>query len=135
MHESKQYSIHGERGTSLSGLIFLLAIVGVIAVFAMKVFPSFVEYRSIQNAVTAAKALNGSVREMQESFDKNVQVSNITALSGRDLVISKESGQPEISFKYEKRIPLVANVSLLIDYAGTTDKSGVVAERAVTAAK
>jgi hypothetical protein len=33
----------------------------------------------------------------------------------------------QVSFAYEKRIPLAGNVSLLIDFAGTTDPSGVVA--------
>jgi hypothetical protein len=36
----------------------------------------------------------------------------------------------EVSFAYEKRIPLAGNVSLLIDFAGTTDPSGVVAAKA-----
>ena len=47
---------------------------------------------------------------------------------GSDLVVSKDSGRTEIGFAYEKRIPLFGNVSLLIDYAGTTDPSGVAPE-------
>ena len=121
--------LQAQRGVSLSGLIVVLAIIGVIAIFAMKVFPTFLEYRAIKNSIVAAKATNGTVRDIQASFDKNADINTITAIKGTDLIISKETGETEISFAYEKRIPLAGNVSLGIDYAGTTDKSGVVPDK------
>jgi Tfp pilus assembly protein PilE len=135
MQTEKQHFINAQRGVSLSGLIFVLAIVGVLAVFALKVVPTYAEYSAIKGAIVKAKATGGTVREMQQSFDKNAEINNVSAISGRDLVISRDSGEPEISFAYEKRIPLAGNVSLLIDYAGTTDKSGMVAAKPDTAAK
>ena len=125
--------LHAQRGISLSGLIVVLAGLGVIAIFAMKVFPTFLEYRAIKNSIVAAKATGGTVREIQASFDKNADINTITAIKGTDLIISKDTGETEISFAYEKRIPLAGNVSLVIDYAGTTDKRGVVAEKPATA--
>jgi type II secretory pathway pseudopilin PulG len=121
--------LHAQRGVSLSGLIVVLAVLGVVGIFAMKVFPTFLEYRAIKNSIVAAKATNGTVREIQQSFDKNADINTITAIKGTDLIISKDTGETEISFAYEKRIPLAGNVSLVIDYAGTTDKSGVVPEK------
>lgn len=121
--------LHAQRGVSLSGLIVVLAGIGVIAIFAMKVFPTFLEYRAIKNSIVAAKATNGTVRDIQSSFDKNADINTITAIKGTDLIISKETGQTEISFAYEKRIPLAGNVSLVIDYAGTTDPRGIVPEK------
>lgn len=130
-----QVSRKSQRGVSLSGLIFVVAILGVIAVFAMRVVPSFLEYRSIKKSIEMAKASGGSVQDMRTSFDKNADVGYITTIAGRDLVFSRESGQTEISFEYEKRLPLAGNVSLVIDYSGTTDPSGVVATAPETAAK
>lgn len=134
MYQPKQVSAAAERGFSLSGLIVVLAVFGLVAVFAMKVAPTYLEYRSIQGAIVKAKAEGGSVAEMQRSFDKNAEINNISAINGHDLVISRDSGEPEISFAYEKRIPLASNVSLVIDYAGTTDKSGVVAANTAASA-
>ncbi len=130
MFGSKQEFLNRQRGISLSGLIVVLAIIAVIALVVMKVFPTFVEYRAIKSSIVAAKATNGTVREIQQSFDKNADINAIDAIKGTDLIISKDTGETEISFEYEKRIPLFANVSLLIDYAGTTDKSGVVPQKA-----
>jgi hypothetical protein len=122
-------SLHYQHGVSLSGLIVVLAVLGVFAITAMKVFPSVLEYRAIKNAIVSAKAAGGSVRDIQNSFDKNAEVNDIDAIRGADLVISKDTGETEIGFAYEKRVPLFGNVSLLIDYAGTTDKSGVAPEK------
>lgn len=130
----KQYFINAERGVSLSGLVLVLIVIGLVAVFALKVSPSYIEYRAIKSAIAKAKADGGSVAEMQSSFDKAADINSISTIRGKDLVISKDSGEPEISFAYEKRVPLFTNVSLVIDYTGTTDKSGVIAAQTAASA-
>jgi len=122
---------NSQRGVSLSGLIFVVAIVGVIGVFGMRTVPSFLEYKAIKNSIGIAKASGGSVQEMRTVFDRNADVAYITTVAGRDLVFTRDNGQVEISFAYEKRLPIAGNVSLVIDYSGTTDPSGVVAEAPV----
>lgn len=130
----KHYRINAESGVSLSGLIVVLAVIGAVALVAIKVTPAVIEYRAVKQSIASAKASGGSTREIQQAFDKNADINSIDAIKGRDLVIDRDSGSPEISFRYEKRVPLVANVSLLFDFSGTTDPSGNVAE-AATAAK
>ncbi len=124
-----------EAGVSLSGLIVVLMVLGGLAVLAMKVFPAWVEYRSIKNAIVAAKAAGDGTREIQQAFARNAEINNITAIGAKDLVITRDNGQADVSFAYEKRIPLAGNVSLMIDFAGTTNPSGEVAARADVAAK
>ena len=131
----RQAGMGREAGVSLSGLIVVLVVLGAMALVAMKVFPAWAEYRSIKNAIVQAKAAGNGNREMQQAFERNAEINNITAISSRDLVITRDNGQAEVSFAYEKRIPLAGNVSLLIDFAGTTDPSGEVAAKAETTAK
>jgi Tfp pilus assembly protein PilE len=135
MQGSKQYFQNAQRGVSLTGLIFVLAVIGVVAVFAMKVFPTFIEYRAVKDGIAAAKATRGTVAEMKETFNKNADINRIDSIFARDLVFNKEGGETEISFAYRKQIPIAGNVSLLIDYAGTTAKNGVVAANPEAAAK
>ena len=129
----RQAGMGREAGVSLSGLIVVLVVLGALALVAMKVFPAWAEYRSIKNAIVQAKAAGNGNREMQQAFERNAEINNITAISSRDLVITRDNGEAEVSFAYEKRIPLAGNVSLLIDFAGTTDPSGQVAAKAETA--
>ena len=135
MQGSKQVFPNAQRGVSLSGLIFVLAIIGVVAVLAMKVLPSFIEYRAVKEAIVQVKTGGGTAREMQISFNKNADINRIDAIEGKDLLITKDAGVTEVSFAYQKRIPLATNISLLIDYAGTTAPDGVVAAKPDTAAK
>ena len=116
-----------QSGVSLTGLILVLAVLGVIAVFALKLVPTYSEYSAIKDAVVRAKETGGTPREIQVAFDKSAGINNVTAIKGRDLTITREDGEVQVSFAYEKRVPLMGNVSLLIDYSGTTDPSGVVA--------
>ncbi|NGZ86148.1 DUF4845 domain-containing protein [Duganella sp. SAP-35] len=111
-------------GISLIGLIVVLAALGFIGVLGMKIVPTYTEYRSIQNAIVTAKATGGSVVEMQKSFDASATAGYISSISGRDLIIGKENGETEISFAYEKKIPLVGPASLLLEYEGSTAKAG-----------
>jgi hypothetical protein len=92
------------------------------------VVPSYMEYKAIKNSIGVAKASGGSVQEMRTSFDKNADVAYITSIAGRDLIFSRDDGKVEIAFAYEKRLPIAGNVSMVIDYSGTTDPSGIVAE-------
>jgi hypothetical protein len=125
--QTRQFTF--QRGLSLTGLIFMLAVLGVAAVFALKLLPTYTEYSAIKDCIVRARETGGTVREMQVAFDKNTGINDVTAVRGRDLVFTREDGELEISFAYEKRVPLVGNLSLLIDYSGTTDPSGVVATK------
>jgi Tfp pilus assembly protein PilE len=135
--KGKRYRIGAESGVSLSGLIVVLIVLGALALVAIKVTPAFLEYRAVKDSIVKAKADAGSgtVREIQQAFDKNAGVNDVSAISGRDLVITRDGGSTEISFAYEKRIPLAGNASLLLDFTGTTDPSGVAAAKAETADK
>lgn len=135
MQGSKQYFPNAQRGVSLSGLIFVLAILGVLAIFVSKVFPTFLEYRSAKGAIASAKATGGTDIEMKQAFMRNADINRIDSIGIKDLVFTKDNGETDISFAYQKTIPIAGNVSLLIDYAATTAKDGVVAPKPDTAAK
>lgn len=129
MYRSKQHSLHAQRGVSVTGLIVVLGIIIGVAMLALKVIPSLLEFKSIKSGIIAAKANNGTPAEMRVTFDKNADINAVTTITGRDLMITKVNGETEVSFDYEQKIPLFTDVSLVIHYAGTTDKSGVIPEK------
>lgn len=66
-----------------------------------------------------------SVQQIRADFDKYLEVNYVEGISGADLDISKEGGKIVVSFEYEKRIPLFANVSLLIDFKGSSARRAI----------
>jgi type II secretory pathway pseudopilin PulG len=118
-----------QQGISLVGLIVGLAILGFVGILGLKIVPTFVEYRSISNGIVQAKAAGTTVREIQAAFDKAASATYIDSISGKDLTIAAENGEIEVSFAYEKKIPLVGPASLVLDYTGTTARGGVPAAK------
>jgi len=132
MHGSKKAALHHQRGVSLSGLIFVLGVIALLAIFALKLIPSLLEYKSAKDAIILAKATNGTPQEMRIAFGKNSEINEIHSLSPKDLIITKDGGQTEIAFAYSKDIPLFTNVKLVIDFSATTNPNGEIPTKAET---
>lgn len=116
--------VQRQRGISLVGLIFVIAILGFIGVLGMKIVPTYTEYRAILGAIERAKQAGTSVKEIQDSFSKSAEVGYISSITARDLLIERQGGEYEVSFEYEKKIPLFGPASILLEYNGTTAKGG-----------
>jgi hypothetical protein len=129
MHRTTQYGAR-QGGMSLVGLILIIGIVGFIGLLGMKIVPTYAEYRAVSSAVARAKTAGSTVREIQTSFDNSASAAYIESINGRDLIIQKTAEGFEVSFAYEKKIPLVGPASLVLDYAGTTAKSGTLPQTA-----
>ena len=113
-----------QRGVSLSGLLVWGAVVAAVALLGIRVAPDVIDYYKIKKIVasTAAKSSGKSVPEIRRIFDDYANVDQIDSITAADLDISKEGNQVVIAFEYEKRIPLFLNVSLLIDFQGSSSE-------------
>ena len=109
-----------QRGFSLIGSMLSLAMLGLIGLLAVRVGPSVLEYWAIDKAVKAAKAVANTPTEVRVAFDRMADAGYIDTISGKDLVIEGTGNEMQVSFAYEKKIPLAGPASLLIDYRGTT---------------
>jgi len=114
-----------ERGISLIGLIIVIAVLAAIGLIGAQILPTYIEYRSIMGAIQRAKLDGGdSVKGIQDSFVKSAEVGYITSINSRDLQIERNGGEFDISFAYEKKIPLFGPASILMEYEGTTARPG-----------
>lgn len=111
-------------GISLAGLIVVLALAGVVGVLAMKILPTYTEYRAVNAAIAKAKAAGGTPPEIRAAFDRSAEVNYISSISGRDLTIERVDGEIEVSFAYDKKIHLAGPASVLLEYSGSTAKGG-----------
>jgi len=115
-----------ERGVSLSGLMVWGFVFALVAMLAMKVAPSAIEYYKIlkdSKAVVGQAPQGATVADVKKSFSKYAEIDHLD-FTPDQLDISKESGQLVVSFAYEKRIHLFRNVSLVIEYQGSTAPGG-----------
>jgi hypothetical protein len=114
--------MRNQRGIALTSVLLWGVAIVLLAVFFMKVLPTGIEYFKIMKdtkAVVTQVGPNATVAEIKETYRRFAEIDQLT-LKAEELDISKDNGQIVIAFAYERRIPLVANVSLLIEYQGST---------------
>jgi Tfp pilus assembly protein PilE len=114
-----------QRGITMIGMLFVGIIIVFVALVAMKLIPAYTEFLTIQKILkdigSEAGAKSMSNANIRERFEKRAGVDNITTVKPADLTISRESGQTVVSVEYSFQTPLVANVSLLVDFSASSD--------------
>ena len=107
-----------QRGISLMGLLVVLVIVIVVALFGMKIIPSFLEYRTAKSIIQAiARSGVTNAQDVRRAFETRTAIDHVESVRAQDLQVSREGNQMVISFAYRKEIPLFTNVGLYIEYA------------------
>ena len=110
-----------QTGVSLMALIIGLFVLIFVALFGMKVMPSFMEYRTAKNTIQViAKQPNASVADIKKAFEARSLIDGINSIKPNDLEITKEGTEVVVGFSYRKEIPLFGNAGLYIDYAANS---------------
>ncbi len=110
-----------QRGLALSALLLWGIVIALVAILVIRVLPDVIDYYKIRHAIraVAADSSGKTVAEIRLAYGKYAEVEHIKTLGPTDLDIFKEDGQVIVAFAYERKIPLVANVSLLIDFSSS----------------
>lgn len=115
-----------QQGMTFIGLVLTIAAIVFVAVIAMKLTPAYLEYMSVKRAITKIENdpsfASMSKNEIVAQFDRSAQIDDIKTIKGNELLISKEEGgRPVVTAEYQTVVPLLANVSALIDFRASTD--------------
>lgn len=110
----------------LSMVTFLVVAVVLIlgALVFMKVGPAYMEYFKVKKAVSAvaAEGRTATVADVRKGFDRRAVIDDIDVIGGQDLDVSKEGNEVVVAFSYTKKVGLFGNVSLLIEFAGASNR-------------
>ena len=121
---NKQALQNKQRGASMIVTFLLIAMVLLILIVAMKVVPAYSEHMNIVRVLKAMgeEPLSSmSKQEIKESFSKRSSINDITAVSKDDLDIAQnDSGKTVVSVEYQAVRPVMANVSVLIDFKASS---------------
>ena len=118
--------MHKQKGMTFVGLVLIIAGVVFVLVLSMKLVPAYIEFFTVKKTLLALKT-NGSlksmgVKEIQRSFDNSATIDDIKSVKGADLDIAKDDvGNTTVAVEYQVVVPLVANVSALLDFKASTE--------------
>jgi hypothetical protein len=108
-------------GLTVIGFLFVALVVVVVALIGFRMLPSYIEYFSVQKALKGAleDAVDGQPATVRSFFVRRLDADYVESLHWQDLEVSKENNQIVGNISWETRLPLVYNVSLVIDFEVT----------------
>jgi hypothetical protein len=109
----------GQKGISFITVLFIVGVLAALGVMVMQAFPSFLEYQAALKAINKAKDA-GSVPEIRKAFDRAGEIDGISSISGKDLEITKNGDQVQVSFAYDKQFHMFGPAYLLLKYQGSS---------------
>jgi len=109
-----------QRGITLGGFVVGAIVFVLITVTLLKLVPAYIEEAQI-NSIFKDIAHNPDMQkaaphDIEKSFDIRASIDAITAIKGSDIDISSEGDTPVLSADYIVKVPLVANISLSIEF-------------------
>ena len=120
MHERAR-----QRGITMLGFVFVAAVIMVVVMLAFRIAPAVIEYYSVKAALSDAlqdvKDPTG-VADVQRAFQKRVDAGYIESVSSKDVEITKDKNTVTASVSWTRTLHLVANASLVLDFAASASR-------------
>ncbi|MCC4117821.1 DUF4845 domain-containing protein [Aromatoleum toluclasticum] len=112
-----------QRGMSPISVLVVGGLLGFVLLIGFRAVPAVNEYFAIQRIIkkVADEGDGGaSIADMRRSFERRGQIDDVVTVTGADLEIRKDGSKVAIDVEYSRKVPVVSNVSLLIDFKATT---------------
>lgn len=107
-------------GLGTLGWLVVLAIASFFLTCFFRVGPIYLEYWQAKKAidlVLSNPALAVKSRtEIVAAIDKQLEVSGIEAVKGKDIKLTESRNGRELDASYEKRVALVANIDVVVKF-------------------
>jgi hypothetical protein len=109
-----------QRGVSLVGLLVWAVMVGFIGYLLVRTVPPVNEFLTIQSTIDKiAAAPPATVGDIRNAFDRQREIEySIHSITGKELEVSKENERVVIAFAYDKEVPIVGPVYILLKFRG-----------------
>ncbi len=116
-----------QRGLTFANFLLMAILFVFLAIFGMKIIPAYVENRTIVHILDTIahdpEMENALPSDIRNSFYKRALMNNINVISENDIQINKPpAGGLLLSVKYNVKIELVGNASLLLEFNSSSSR-------------
>jgi|GEM_PF-902075 len=124
-------SVKRQAGASFFTIIFLLVIVGMVLLSALKIAPAYMDNNVVVNAMEGIINNNDfssmSLSDIRSDLQRTLVTNSIRDFDLGSMVLTREGNSSYIDINYESRSHLFYNIKLLLslktDLTRTSDKS------------
>jgi hypothetical protein len=118
------------RGITLIGFVIMLCVAGFFAYTAMRLIPAYTEYYGVvksmelerKEAGAASKSLDEVRRDL--SFKFTTQYVDEANVPMKAITLKREGGASTLRVNYERRVPFMYNVDLLLTFDKSVSMAG-----------
>ena len=117
-------SLQRQRGIGIFGLLFILILIGIVAMLLIKSVPIYLNQMTIERDLhDVANKVNSSGSEIDptdvhRSIEKRWDIDYVTQVEAKDIKVARDTqGNWAISYDYEAREHLFSNVFIVIHFA------------------
>lgn len=120
-----------QRGITLIGFVFMLAIAGFFAFLGMRLFPVYSEYYSVQSDMKGLAnepgVANMSPEKIRDLLNRRFYISYVESVKPEHIKITRNNGY-NLRIAYEVRRPLLYNLDFVAKFDKTVqlDRQGEV---------
>lgn len=109
-----------QRGITLIGIAFILALIAFVTFTVLKLFPVYMQNFSVQSSLQSmegekSREYLGAVA-VRDGVIKRLDINNVTQVPKEDIRITRDGQTYNIDVDYEVRIPYFSNISLVITF-------------------
>lgn len=113
--------LNNQRGMTMWSLLFVLGVIATIVFLVLKLLPVYLADMKIRSALDSLTRQSdvGSMSkgDISEALRKRFEIDNVDHVDlGKDMTITARGRNRTIRIKYEAVVPMVANVSALMDF-------------------
>jgi Tfp pilus assembly protein PilE len=114
----------GQRGLSLIGFLLVAAVVLIFALIAFRMVPAYIEWYTVQKALdtTMRDTSDPTLANIRRSMERKLNADYTDAVYAKDVEVTRNGNTVTASVSWQKKLPLVSNVSLVIDFDASASR-------------
>lgn len=112
-----------QAGVSLIGMLIVASLAAFFLLLAFRSVPAYSEYfavKKILNAIASQATGETTVAQLRKDFESRAYIDYVETVGPQDLIVKREGSKVVLSMDYERRVPVVANISLVFAFHPTT---------------
>lgn len=109
-----------QRGFSKIGLVFMLVVLVSVLTIGLKILPVYIDHNFVRGVaetlLESGRASSMTQAEVREELAASMRVNNVRDFDLDSITTSRANGASAISITYERRVPLVANIDVILSF-------------------
>lgn len=117
---------HRQRGMTFLGIAVVVVVVGAWVYAGIRLVPKYLEYVKVAATLEKVRdeyASNPESTEfmLRKAVERHFDIEMVTVIDSNDIEITRDGGTFLLRAAYQDTVPLVANVSFLVDFDKTVE--------------